>query len=225
MSNVEFTVLPKEKIFGKDKLSIFYKGAYETKMTDFALLLGGRFETVWWTSSFDNYICMHVCTNNGPTTFTFRSRLPGIRPCFDYSKIPQINEYYDENNILTIKYGEYPQDITAEETALKLEDLFIDNKLESIGRFTTDAVSNECWEIGFRERHFDEYEYEGKKYIRFVSDYITFQDDLFNKKINMFESNKAYWIEVKPIEWYVDSETNIAISKNSFICVLSKNGL
>ncbi len=224
MKDIFFTVPILREVIGKNRLDIFNKGALNTRMTDFALLLGGNNENIWWTRTSEDYMRKYVIRNDRDTIFAFNKRTPGVRPLFDYSDFNYMNEYYDENGILCVKYGEFPQDLVTDEESDELEKLFLNNELKKVGQFTTDGVSNECWEITFRERFFDEYEYNGRKFIRFVADYITFQNDKYREDNVKFKYNKSYWIEVKPIEWMIDTCSKKAISKNILIAGIQYGG-
>lgn len=144
MKDIIFTVPTLRNVIGKNHFDMFDKGALNTRMTDFALLLGGTSNNVWWTRTSEDYMRKYAIENDRDITFAFNRRTPGIRPLFDYSDITHLNEYFDENGILCVKYGEFPQDLVSDEESIELENLFLNNKLVKVGRFTTDRVSNVC---------------------------------------------------------------------------------
>ena len=83
--------------------------------------------------------------------------------------------------------------------------------------YTTDSVMYsgtlryQDMDIPFKANTYAEYEYNGKKYIRFVSTSNSLRDVLSNGK--NIQRNKVYWIEVEPIKWLIDEKTGLALSK------------
>ena len=55
----------------------------------------------------------------------------------------------------------------------------------------------------FQPCEHEEYEYNGKKYVR-----IVYYNSLTSKQ------GIYFWLEVSPLKWYVDSDAKILISKN-----------
>ena len=66
-------------------------------------------------------------------------------------------------------------------------------------------------DIPFQARTHTEYEYNGKKYIRFIGDSNCSGEVLSDGRT--VQSGDVYWIEVEPIIWMIDEIKNIALSK------------
>ena len=116
------------------------------------------------------------------------------------------------NGILEVEYGEYPQDIVPESFAKTLERAYSNRTIKQTGKkYTTDSVKYDDYNQVFKGRNHVEYEYNGKKYIRFVGDYNCQSEKLSDGRT--IQEGSAYWIEVKPIKWLVDEKANIALSK------------
>ena len=230
----DFTFLTEEQIFGEDRLKIFNGYGTAAEMTDFAILLGGfvadNYYTsegkslknrtgLWWTRTFyegridgsaymarqDGTRCSYgVCERDG-----------GARLALPYSLISSClsNEVRGSNGILEVEYGEYPQTIVSEAISIKLEKAYQKETIKKTGKeYTTDSVFIEEFSSKFEARTYTEYEYNGKKYIRFVGD-INCEDEILSDGRNIQENN-AYWVEVEPIKWLVDEKSDIALSKN-----------
>ena len=55
--------------------------------------------------------------------------------------------------------------------------------------------------------------YKGKKYVRFVGlESVDTEEELSNGE--EIEAGKVYWLEVEPVDWFVDKEEDIAICKS-----------
>lgn len=116
----------------------------------------------------------------------------------------------DKYGIKKIKYLEYPQDVVSSDLNIVLEDQYNDKNLSKIDN----SYLFKCKKIGndFMYDYLEVYEYENSKYVRVkFPNYSTLEfsnGDIYN--------NASYvWVEVKPIEFYVDSVNNFIISEKS----------
>ena len=232
----KFTLLEIEQIFGNNKLignkqlDIFKKYGTKCAITDFSILLGGyvsgdyytsegnsRKDRTgwWWTKSSDenNDACV-VDIDGNRSWYKVFNRNGGARPALSYSSISQVssNGVRERNGILEVEYGEYPQTIVSEDFARTLERAYSNRTINQTGKkYTTDSVSYQDYYTPFRARTHIEYEYNGRKYIRFVGDTNCSGNVLSDGRT--IQDGSPYWIEVKPIKWLVDKKTNIALSK------------
>ena len=224
----EFTFLTEKQVFGNKQLDIIKKYGTKCAITDFSILLGG-FVTYdystsdnisgtgyWWIKiPYNDGAGASVVNKNGDSFWYLVSeRNVGSRPSLPFSSISNIslNKVRGRNGILEVEYGEYPQDIVSESFAKTLERAYLNRTIKQTGKsYTTDSVSNRDSNTPFQARTHVEYEYNGKKYIRFVGDYNCAGKKLFAGRI--IEKGNPYWIEVKPIKWLVDEKANIALSK------------
>ena len=225
MSN--FTFLTNEQIYGNNQLVIISR--YDTKcaITDFTILLGGavlsgysnkKINTLkdrtswWWTKT--NAGDGDVGIIGGYEFFTrVNKRYVGARPVIPYSEISSMcsEPARKKNGMLEVEYGEYPQMVVDEGYSAELERAYDNDNLDITGKtYTTDSAY--CFSnVKFNPRTHIEYEYKGKKYIRFVGDFNCFEKILSDgRKIQL---GQAYWVSVEPITWLVDEKADIALSK------------
>ncbi|MBR1679121.1 MAG: hypothetical protein IJ704_00560, partial [Bacilli bacterium] len=111
-----------------------------------------------------------------------------------------------------VEYGEYPQTIVDEGYSSELERAYNSGNIRTTGKtYTTDPVKYNKYDDSFRPRSHVEYEYNGRKYIRFEGDYNCRGEVLSDGRTIV--SGKPYWVAVEPITWLVDERANIALSK------------
>ena len=114
--------------------------------------------------------------------------------------------------ILEVEYGEYPQSIVSEDFSRTLERAYSNGTINQTNKkYTTDSVCYEDTDTPFKARTHIEYEYNGKKYIRFVADSNCKGEILSDGRT--IQEGSPYWVEVKPIKWMIDERTNIDLSK------------
>ncbi len=225
-----FTFLTEDEIFGYSQLDILEKYGTKCAITDFSILLGGYVaqnyytsegETLkdrtgwWWTKSHDGDNDACVVSHYGDRDWdSVNSRNGGARPALPYSSISSIssNGVRGRNGILEVEYGEYPQTIVSESYARSLESAYNNGTIKQTGKsYTTDSVRYQDTETGFKARTHIEYEYNGKKYIRFVADSNCNGEILSDGRT--IREGKPYWVEVEPIKWMIDERKNIALCK------------
>lgn len=225
----DFTFLTEEQISGDNQLEIIKKYGAKCAITDFSILLGGIVSSKYYTSEGNSKKDRNGCWLN-KTTYAdivhnvyddgFRSyfniieRLGGARPTLSYSSISSIssNKVIGKNGILEVEYGEYPQTVVLEEFAKTLERAYLNRNINQTGKsYTTDSVNYQDVNISFKARTHTEYEYNGKKYIRFVGDSNGRCNVLSDGR--MIQDGSVYWVEVKPIKWLIDEKADIALSK------------
>ena len=228
-NKLDFTFLTEEQIFGNDQLDILKKYGTKCAITDFSILLGGYVlgdyytsegnsikdrTGFWWTKiPFDNAVCV-VGSFGDRSWDDVDSRYGGARPALPYSSISSIasNKVRGRNGILEVEYGEYPQTIVLEDFARTLERAYLNRTINQTGKsYTTDSVKYEDTHIPLQPRTHIEYEYNGRKYIRFVGDSNCSGRVLSDDRT--VQNGVVYWVEVEPIKWMIDEKTNIALSK------------
>ena len=227
MSNLTF--LEENQIFGDNQLEIFKKYGTKCAITDFSALLGGFVSSAyteegtsgkdrtgwWWTKTDDGDNDARVVNENGNSYYYHvNGRYLGARPALPYSLISSIasNKVRGRSGVLEVDYGEYPQWIVDENYSKKLESAFGSGTLKSTGKqYTTDSVDRTSYSTPFSPRTHVEYEYNGKKYIRFMADSNSSGRELSDGRSAV--SSQAYWVEVSPVKWLVDEAKNVAITK------------
>lgn len=223
----EFTFLSENQIFSDDKLDILKKTGNKCLITDFGILLGGYSKIdfinkvgknnsvcCWWSKS--TYVNNKVAGVDRYGSYGMANgflRDVGARPAISYSSISSIasNVVRNKYGVLEVEYGEYPQTVVSKKISKKLESAFLKGAINQTGKsYTTDSIS--IFEsIPFQARTHVEYEYEGKKYIRFVGDSNCNGKILSNGVV--VREGMPYWVEVEPIKWLIDEKENIALSK------------
>lgn len=213
----DFTFLSDDEVLYKNKLSIFDKISCQGINTDFARFLGG-YDIYgygrWLTKSFGQNGTIKTITPGGSNSFQLLShRTASARPAITYSHIKHKATNERVNcGVKEVEYGEYPQSVVDESIAKKLESAYLNKSIKTTGkRYTTDKRKIYNFNNKFTERIHIEYEYEGKKYIRVEGDENSVNVQLSDGRI--IEEKKPYWLEVEPIVWLVDEESNIALSK------------
>jgi len=226
----EFTFLEERQITGNDQLEIFKKYGPKCAVTDFSILLGGYVSnddytsegtemgdrTGWyWTRTAYGDDEVRVVNEDGCSDFNYvDSRVGGCRLALPYSSIKSIssNKVRGNSRVLEVKYGEYPQTVVNENMSSRLEGWFNNNVLKKTGKkYTTDSQKYDEYSSKFSPRIFEEYEYNGQKYIRFVGDYNCKGEKMSDGR--EIEEGKAYWVNVEPIVWQVDEKADMAVTK------------
>jgi len=226
----DLTFLTKEQILGKDKLDILKLYGPKCAATDFAILLGAEVSSnnytsegtsrknragSWWTSSFDDEDNAYYISAAGHSyKFYLKLRAIGARPTIPYSLISQkaSDKTRGKNGILEVEYGEYPQDVVSEDLEKVLETAYKNKTINQTDKnYTTNSVSTLAKDTPFQPTIHIEYEYNGRKFIRFIGK-INYSGKILSNG-RMVKDGDIYWLEVKPINWLIDEKTNIALSK------------
>ena len=228
MSNI--TILSKGQIFGNNRLDIFKKYGTKAAITDFAILLGGSVSGdyhaspgndleertgYYWTafSDYDGYV---IAVNyDGAKSWPHPSlRNAAVRPALLYSDINLISKdvVSGSSSLSEIEYGEYPQKAVNKELNYSLEKEYDNNRLKTTGKvYTADSRKIDDYLKAFEAQVHNEYEYNGKRYIRVKANFYADKQTLSNESI--VKHGDYVWVEVEPITWLVDEKTGIIVSK------------
>lgn len=230
----EFKLLTEEQIFGDESIEVIQKLGTECAITDFANALGASIydkEFIagdrnlktragdWFTSSSNFYFGdVRVVNDEGRCeNRVCSSRDNGIRPVVSYSNLLDIslNPVIGKEGVLEILYGEYPQYAATKELCEVLEEKLLTKKLTKTGKkFTTDlGIENEC----FIPKEHEEYEYNGKKYVRVIYKNIDTIGSKLLSNNQEYNDGDYVWIEVSPIKWYVDEKEKLIISQTALV--------
>ena len=235
MENIELTLLTVEQIFGDEnekQLEVLKK--YGTKMaaTDLCILTGCSYErdiidedssltsrTAWyWTKSYDNDV--YVVNFDGGLEFDEILNFDTtIRPVLQSSQIfSQIfsSRIHGYNGTEEVEFGEYPQYVASESMQEKLSEEFKKGMNKTGRTYTFDATFHDDDDHSFNPVIYEEYEYQGKKYIRVeanITDYTSFP---FSDK-QLYDYGYYVWVEVSPVVWLIDEETQTLISKRGLV--------
>lgn len=200
MSKNDFDILDISQVTGPHKLGIFTDG-FTAKQTDLVTLLGGD-------NTYNAYDGSPNGTIEGNGTihhYCLDGTMVGIRPTVPFKKIADdiISSYINEDGILEVEYGYYPQNILISEEGEQTQ--WINNTLYA--NYTNNVYNPNNMNC------LSEHEYKN----RYVIFYTQFTK---NKKYweklsdgSSVDPEKTYFIKVEPIKWLVDKKSGLAISK------------
>ena len=239
--NNDFTFLSVEQISGLKKLDLIAKRGTSARMTDYAVILGchgndykaktGNMVGCYWLNSPNrkNEIITSFIDENGQIdSDRTDQRFYGGRPVLSFSSFD--DTFVDKvcgrtsDGLLEVEYGQYPQTAAPKNLQNKLEKLFKKGSLRKTGGcYTFDSVDNSfsCYKKSFEPSNYDEYEFEGKRYIRARAKFSTYSmTNNFGKMHTVLSNGQKYksddyvWIEVSPIKWLVSEEDKLMITEN-----------
>ena len=237
MNNQDLTLLSEGQIWGNYKesqLEVIRKYGTKAAITDLCVLTGSylcedtdynidedsslKGRTSWfWTRSDDNADDVRTVIGTGDRNGTYRYRRDGaVRPVLQSSVIfSQIspNRVRGYNGTEEVEYGEYPQ-YAADSRMQSILELEYNRGMKKTGRsYTFDSVKYDDYDTGFKPVTYEEYEYQGKKYIRIKAN-SDFDGNKFKLSNGAFYRDDDYvWVEVSPVKWLIDDRTGILVSK------------
>lgn len=232
MSNLTF--LTAEQCFGDNQLDIFKKRGNMAALTDFAILLGADADDYYidnnsflairtgyyWTKSDDldtDVQTVNVYGNKDPIYVADRSI--GARLALPLSSLNDIpmNEGSEiikvNDGILEVEYGYYPQTAASIGMQEKLESAYKSGNItKTRNSYTTD--SNQYNDnASFQPKIHQEYEYNGKRYVRAKANSCYNDDYLTLSNGEKYEDGDYVWVEVLPVKWLVDEESLMMITE------------
>ena len=203
----KFRLPSKKEVFGVNKSSIFSKVGRKCIGTDFQEYLTSSTDSSWWLSSttieiedfeVDKIIFYVDYLGDLKNSYHGDNYWIKIRPVMKYNSLDEIDKNPKRNNdgVLEVEYGEYPQDQVSEVLKKKLEKNYSDKLLKKTGKKYTIAFEymDKNGEI-VPPMQLIEYEFDKEKFIRIIYRGVP------------------VWIEVSPIKWYVDEKKKILISE------------
>ena len=230
MSN--FTFLTEEQCFGNDKLDILEKRGTQAAITDFSVLLGGWFSdyhvdndsslegrTGWyWTKSDDGDNDARVVDDDGDSNcYSVSSRDGGARPALPFSSISNIPTNGESgkrarDGVLEVEYGYYPQKAASKDMQERLERAYRSGSMSRTrNSYTTDSRKCDADGEKFLAKQHEEYEYNGKRYVRIEINSGKNQYTLSNGE--QYKDGDNVWIEVQPVKWIVDEKSHMMITE------------
>ena len=241
MNSQDLTLLSEGQIWGNSsepQLEVIRKYGTKAAITDLCALTGsylceytgynidedksltGR-TSYFWTKS-DNGV-YNVCGVNltGNRSNNHRYQRNGVvRPALQSSVIfSQIspNRVRGYNGTEEVEYGEYPQNAADSRMQNILESEY-NRGMNKTGRsYTFDSVKYDDYDTGFKPVTYEEYEYQGKEYIRIKAN-SDFGSNKFKLSNGVEYRNGDYvWVEVSPVKWLIDDRTGILISKKGLV--------
>lgn len=243
MAQAELTLLSEGQIWGNDtenQLDIMRKYGTKAAITDLAILTGayvcedtdyniaednslsGR--VGWfWTKSDDKDGDVRAVIKDGYKNYLYRCKRYGaIRPALQssliFSKISP-NRVRGYNGVEEVVFGEYPQMAADSSMQNVLEREYQNRNIQITGgNYTFDSRKYDDYDNGFLPVTYDEYGYQGKKYIRIKanSDFGGENFELSNGQ--KYKDGDYVWIEVQPVIWQIiDDMTGSLVSKKGLL--------
>jgi len=231
MSN--FTFLTEEQCFGNDKLDILEKRGTKAVITDFSLLLGGWDANHvdndsslegrtgdYWTKSDDGDNDARVVAYNGRRGHGYvYGRSHGARPALPFSSISNIPTNGESgkrarDGVLEVEYGYYPQKAVSKKRQERLERKYRSGRLSKTrNSYTTDSTRYTEYDTTFEPQTHQEYEYNGKKYVRVKANSCYDGDNFTLSNGEQYKDGDDVWIEVQPVKWIVDEKSRMMITE------------
>ena len=231
---INFTFLTQEQCFGRDKLDILKKRGTKAAITDFSVLLGGRLSSehvkndsflekrtgYYWTKSDDGSNDACIVKDDGSFYCdNVNRRNSGARPALLFSSIGSIPTNGESgkrarDGILEVEYGYYPQKAVSKDMQERLERAY---RSESISKtrniYTTDSVDHNKEDTSFQPQTHQEYEYNGKRYVRVKANSYYDGYDFTLSNGEQYRDGDNVWVEVQPVKWLVDEKSRMMITE------------
>ena len=236
MNSQDLTLLSEGQIWGnsnESQLEVIRKYGTKAAITDLCILTGSYADkdtidedrsltgrTSWfWTRSGDGRDDVLGIDEFGCRFEEYRCERDGVvRPVLQssviFSKISP-NRVRGYNGTEEVEYGEYPQNAADSRMQSILESEY-NRGMNKTGRsYTFDSVK--CFDdhIGFKPVTYEEYEYQGKKYIRIKASFTFYKGKLSNGV--EYRNGDYVWVEVSPVKWLIDDRKGILISKKGLV--------
>lgn len=241
MNSQDLTLLSEGQIWGnssESQLEVIRKYGTKAAITDLCVLTGSYLcedtdynidedksltgRTSWfWTRSDDGDNDVRAVFKNGNRSVKYGyTRTGAVRPALQSSVIfSQIfpNRVRGYNGTEEVEYGEYPQNAADSRMQNILESEY-NRGMNKTGRsYTFDSVKYADYDTGFKPVTYEEYEYQGKEYIRIKAN-SDFGGNKFKLSNGVEYRNGDYvWVEVSPVKWLIDDRTGILISKKGLV--------
>ena len=241
MNSQDLTLLSEGQIWGnsnESQLEVIRNYGTKAAITDLCVLTGSYLcedtyynidedksltgRTSWfWTRSDDGDNDVRGVYKNGfRFTICRFKRYGAVRPALQssviFSKISP-NRVSGYNGTEEVEYGEYPQNAADSRMQNILESEY-NRGMNKTGRsYTFDSVKYNDYDAGFKPVTYEEYEYQGKKYIRIKAN-SNFDGDRFKLSNGVEYIDGDYvWVEVSPVKWLIDDRTGLLISKKGLV--------
>ena len=232
MSN--FTFLTQEQCFESDKLDILKKRGTKAAITDFSVLLGGWVSDYhtdndsslegrtgyYWTKSDDGDNGARVVLGSGARyDRSVNLRNGGARPALPFSSISSIPTNGESgkrasDGILEVEYGYYPQKAVSKDMQERLERAYRSGSISRTrNSYTTDSVAYDNYDTPFQPQTHQEYEYNGKRYVRVEANSYYDGNDFTLSNGEQYRDGDNVWIEVQPVKWLVDEKSRMMITE------------
>ncbi len=208
-------------------------------LSDNAILLGTRYSTsnlhnqacVWTSSPAPENQVYSIDFDGLPLQSKPSSTGSTIRPALvfnDLSLIPP-SVTKDYSGVVTLTCGSYPQSAPPESVQQELDymlsnltDEGISDKFFKTGRKFTLYSKVDVNDESTKLKQFDEYCFNGKRYILVDSNIAHLFVTLSNNKMITAQKSEPVWLEVEPVEYILNTKPNsngqyVAVSKQAMV--------
>ncbi len=235
----DFTFLTEEQCSRYDRLDILKKRGTIAAITDFSILLGGNFSNNlhtmsdsslegrtgrYWTRSDDgDYDALRVDFDGFVENASVYKRNTGIRLALPLSSVDAILTNGEKgkrasDGILEIEYGYYPQKAISKDKQKELERAYKNGGITITKKvYTTDAVSSDDYSTPFYPQTYQEYQYNGKRYVRVKANVCDERSEFILSNGEKYRNGDNVWVEVQPVKWLVDEKSCMMIT-DKIIC-------
>ena len=228
-----FTFLTEKQCFGEEQLDILKKRGTKAAITDFSVLLGGWLYSehvendsslegrtgIYWTKLDDGYGDARGVSFNGyGLCYDVSTHFIGARPALSFSSIGSIPTNGESgkrarDGILEVEYGYYPQKVASKDMQEELERAYKSGSISKTrNSYTTNSVAYNDYATSFQPQIHQEYEYNGKRYVR-VEANLDYVIDFTLSNGEQYRNGDAVWVEVLPVKWLVDEKAKIMITE------------
>ena len=241
MDSFELTLLSEGQIWGNNsepQLEVLKKYGRKAASTDLCVLTGsflfqsincnidedrsltGRISCFWTRSDDgDNDVCMVNQFGNREGLFRY-VRIVAVRPTLQSSvfffQISQ-NRVSGYNGTEEVEFGEYPQNVADSRMQNILESEYKRGMNKTGRSYTFNSVKNDDYDTGFKPVTYEEYEYQGKDYIRIKANFGYSGGKFMLSNGVEYRNGDYVWVEVSPVKWLIDDENNQLISKKGLV--------
>ena len=230
----DFTFFTEEQYFGDDKLDILEKRGTKAAITDFSILLGAYVSDYhidndsslegrtgyYWTKSDDGDNDARVVRDYGRRDYCrVNRRGGGARPALPFSSISSIPTNGEsgkraKDGVLEVEYGYYPQKAVSRDMQERLERAYRSGNISKTrNNYTTDSVAYDEYDTSFQPQTHQEYEYNGKRYVRVKANSYYDGGDFTLSNGEQYRDGDDVWVEVLPVKWLVDEKSRMMITE------------
>lgn len=225
-----YTLPTYDNLWKDKKLKAIEKKENICCCTDLALALGASpivksnnfCDYYTQTKSFLPFDQIIVCNALGnPTLSRTNDSQIVIRPVIEKDPISEDYTYNEEEDLLYVQSGEYPQSTTSEITYLKLEKAFIYGEIQKTDKKYTMYYAEKHTRYFLDKIMVQEYIFENEKYVRLIAnpayDQVTLSNGATIKK------GTIIWIKVEPIVWLYEKNKKVGIAEKGLIAGVPYN--
>lgn len=176
--------------------------------------------TCWyWSSTIDknNNVCTISFVGNS-NNHLGDEREGGIRPALFYSSLSDIiangTSKRCSDDILEIEFGYYPRQAASKKLQEQLEEGFQNQEIKTTGNtYTIDSRRGLEFNKNFSPKVLDEYEYNGKKYVRVMANSCFYGRKFRLSNEETYQNGDYVWVEVQPVKWLVDEKEQVILTE------------